>query len=281
MASIYTHIDDVDIQATYGMVLGGESLPELMKLPAMKSPAKVDYPDVDGTQADLTAPTLLSRNLKLTFYDVGGKDPADFITFLMREMRHTIDVDIVNGVPLWITTFRMVGNPELSMYQNKGKIVIEVVDYDSFLYGYVYSMPHLTAKSYGFTLSGADLSLYGIVPVGSANVQEINKAHGVKAPLEWSNSLIDGSKFDRLAVPRKKNRDVKLTLWGSWARNEMNAWKAFLYDLTRPGYRSISGAGKLMSGWYKSSNIEQLSYHNGRVDILFNITFEVYQTIAL
>lgn len=230
-------IDSKDAYTEYGVYVTEGGWNELVAFPPLKAVESNDWQEMDGIEADLSAPELNSREAQLRIA-IGG-DYGDFlrlIDLLSDEVYHTFNcVYIQRSYRL-----RLVSVPNLANARLLGTTTLRLAD-DFPLPGYTYTAPSSRiATVTDYTIDDVPFTDYG-VRVLQGTLDEVLRTPNVKPLLLRNISSLSGALYDSDGSVTFKSKDVKLfcllraeTLAELW-RN----YDALLYDLIRPNERTL------------------------------------------
>lgn len=288
-------IDGSDAYTTYGAVVLKDGHKGLIQWPPLKDVETNDWHEYDGIEADLSAPILGGKTFDVDFYIIGESERRARLNALVAALRdgsyHLFNFSAVGkSVTLRATSF---SDPTLC--SDGLKITISFAD-DFPLSGYTYLAPTTSMRrSEDYLMDGSTFTKYSVRVIEGSLVSAMNMAD-VKENLKRDISVRAGVIYDDPAdenlegeeetvdaTVRLSYRDLVLrcymvesTLVRFW-RN----YNALLYDLIRPNARTVysSGAGKTLSCYYKSSEVEKIALEGTRIGVIFSITFGVLNEV--
>lgn len=260
------YINGINATTSYGIAMTEESAESLVQFPALAKPEINDWREEDGIEVDLTAPRLQPKVIELRFTTI--RSLAHVSTFL-REIAN-FESPITLSVPeLGITReIRYVGCNRL-----KGEpahireFEVQFVE-DLPMNGYTYAEPTAsisgTDKYFIKRPNGTNKSLrdYNIIILEETD-ESLNKNEDVKSSLSIQTATANGQIYDydgtvKYAASEATLKALMLTGTTADFNNKMNA---LLYDLTRPGERTLYRASDLVTFtfYYNKSRIKKVS----------------------
>lgn len=264
------YIDGKDIYAEYGVYVVQGGWNELIAYPSLKPIDSNDWQEMDGIEADLSAPVLDTREiqLKVAFTGVDSRFLA-LIRHLSDGAYHTFDCRCIERT----YTLRLVAQPNLAVAHALGTTTLKFAD-DFPLLGYTYEKPASNMAAYNdYTFDGVNFTDYG-VRVLKGTLDEVKKTPTVKTNLFRNISTQMGALYDGKNVTYK-SKDVKInclmradTLDELW-RN----YDALLYDLIRPNERKlwVKELDKSFPFYYKSCQVTEF-YPTDKIWLQFTLT---------
>ena len=231
------YIDGMDAYTEYGVYVTEGGWNDLVAYPPLKAVEFNDWQEMDGIEADLSAPVLNSREvqLKIAFSgDYGGF--LRLIDQLADGAYHTFNCAHIQRT----YRLRLVSIPNLVNVRLLGITTLRLAD-DFPMYGYSYLAPSSSIATVNdYTLDDVPFTDYG-VRVLQGTLNEVIKPPSVKPLLLRNISSVSGALYDSAGDVTYKSKDVKIfclmraeTLTELW-RN----YDALLYDLIRPNERSL------------------------------------------
>lgn len=279
-------IDGHDAWAEWGVYVTRGGWADLIAWPALKAPDTLDWPELDGIEADLTAPVLDSRDMTVEMATRRGVEGIDgIISRLSDGAYHTWQCPRIGGRAYRL---RLTEPSALTAYEADGltTFTLKLAD-DAPLDGYTYQPPQSAVRftgGAGYAIDGRALTAYGLA-VLRGTLAEIERPPAVKTALKRTIKTLPGAIYDA-ALPAVvyKSKDIKLacllraeTLAELW-RN----YDALLYDLTRPGERTLTVAalgGREIPCYYKSAAVTDF-YPDDKIWLSLTITLTVTRPAA-
>lgn len=264
------YIDGNDAYTEYGVYVVKGGWNELIAYPPLKSVESNDWQELDGIEADLSAPMLDTREIQLKVA-FAGLDNRFFtlLELLSDESYHVFECAYIKRR----YRLRLVSQPNLAAAKVIGTATLKFAD-DFPLSGYTYKKPESNVAAYDdYTFDGVNFTTYG-VRVLKGTLDEVMKTPTVKTNLLRNISTQAGALYDGKNVSYK-NKDVKInclmradTLEELW-RN----YDALLYDLIRPNERKlwVDELGQEFLFYYKSCQVTEF-YPTDKIWLQFTLT---------
>lgn len=264
------YIDGNDAYTEYGVYVVKGGWDELIAHPPLKSVESNDWQEMDGIEADLSAPMLDTREIQLKVA-FAGLDNRFFtlLELLSDESYHVFECAYIKRT----YRLRLVSQPNLAAAKVIGTATLKFAD-DFPLWGYTYKKPASNVAAYDdYTFDGVNFTTYG-VRVLKGTLDEVMKTPTVKTNLLRNISTQAGALYDGKNVSYK-SKDVKInclmradTLEELW-RN----YDALLYDLIRPNERKlwVDELGQEFLFYYKSCQVTEF-YPTDKIWLQFTLT---------
>lgn len=264
------YIDGNDAYTEYGVYVVKGGWNELIAHPPLKSVESNDWQEMDGIEADLSAPMLDTREIQLKVA-FAGLDNRFFtlLELLSDESYHVFECAYIKRT----YRLRLVSQPNLAAAKVIGTATLKFAD-DFPLWGYTYKKPTSNVAAYDdYTFDGVNFTTYG-VRVLKGTLDEVMKTPTVKTNLLRNISTQAGALYDGKNVSYK-SKDVKInclmradTLEELW-RN----YDALLYDLIRPNERKlwVDELGQEFLFYYKSCQVTEF-YPTDKIWLQFTLT---------
>lgn len=264
------YIDGNDAYTEYGVYVVKGGWNELIAYPPLKSVESNDWQEMDGIEADLSAPMLDTREIQLKVA-FAGLDSRFFtlLELLSDEAYHVFECAYIKRT----YRLRLVSQPNLAAAKVIGTATLKFAD-DFPLSGYTYKKPASNVEAYDdYTFDGVNFTTYG-VRVLKGTLDEVMKTPTVKTNLLRNISTQAGALYDGKNVSYK-SKDVKInclmradTLDELW-RN----YDALLYDLIRPNERKlwVDELGQEFLFYYKSCQVTEF-YPTDKIWLQFTLT---------
>nr|DAD63654.1 MAG TPA: hypothetical protein [Caudoviricetes sp.] len=264
------YIDGKDVYTEYGVYVVKGGWNELIAYPSLKPIDSNDWQEMDGIEADLSAPVLDTREIQLKVAFTGF-DSRFFalIRHLSDGAYHTFDCRHIERT----YRLRLVSHPNLSVAQALGAVTMKFAD-DFQLSGYTYKKPASNVAAYDdYTFDGVKFTDYG-VRVLKGTLDEVKKMPTVKTNLLRNISTQMGALYDGKNVTYK-SKDVKInclmradTLEELW-RN----YDALLYNLILPNTHNlwVRELNKEFPFYYKSCQVTEF-YPTDKIWLQFTLT---------
>ena len=265
-------VDGKDAYTEWGVFVLEHGYNDLVAMPPLKPFDSNDWQEEDGIEADLSAPVLNTKDVSIQFAYSGLYNRFDdFVNHLADGAYHTFDCRSIGRT----YSLRMTQMPNLTQAQYLGLSALKFAD-DYPLKNYTYQAPNSSiAEVRDYTLDDIPFTKYGC-RICAGTLASVKKAADVKTNLlrniaSKSGAIYDGSKVTL------KSKDVKLvvharatTLAALW-RN----YDALLYDLTRPGERTLYVAAleQEFACAYKSCSVNAFYPQDAWLDFELTLTF--------
>lgn len=264
------YIDGNDAYTEYGVYVVKGGWNELIAHPPLKSVESNDWQEMDGIEADLSAPMLDTREIQLKVAFAGlDKRFFTLLELLSDESYHVFECAYIKRT----YRLRLVSQPNLAAAKVIGTATLKFAD-DFPLWGYTYKKPASNVAAYDdYTFDGVNFTTYG-VRVLKGTLDEVMKTPTVKTNLLRNISTQAGALYDGKNVSYK-SKDVKInclmradTLEELW-RN----YDALLYDLIRPNERKlwVDELGQEFLFYYKSCQVTEF-YPTDKIWLQFTLT---------
>ena len=264
------YIDGNDAYTEYGVYVVKGGWNELIAYPPLKSVDSNDWQELDGIEADLSAPVLNTREIQLKVAFAGGDNRfLALIRHLSDSAYHTFDCRYIKRT----YRLRLVAQPNLTVAHVLGATTLKFAD-DFPLPDYTYKKPASNMAAYNdYTFDGVNFTSYG-VRVLKGTLDEVKKTPTVKTNLLRNINTEAGALYDGKNVTYK-SKDVKInclmradTLDELW-RN----YDALLYDLIRPNERRlrVKELNKEFPFYYKSCQVTEF-YPTDKIWLQFALT---------
>lgn len=272
IASFYT--DTVDCTTQYGLSIAEGSYAQLITWPALKAIEATDWHEEDGTDPDLDAPALDSREFTLRFVGNATRAKVDaFIALWRNGVYHLLGTGIGRKYQL-----RLVGNGKPRWVD--GLCVLDLKFADDFP-RYTNAAPSSTiAPSDDYLLDDTRLTDYGVILLDGAHDQ-LMQTPPVKRNLATSLATKDGLSYDRNGAVTYGAYEARITcLMRAKTLDELwQNYDALLNDLIRPGRRTLTATalGKAYPFHYVTSRVRRF-YPDGKIWLEFDITINVFGT---
>lgn len=264
------YIDGNDAYLQYGAYVVKDGWNELIAFPPLKSVTANDWHEMDGVEADLSAPVLNTREvqLKMAYDGLYGRFVA-LIERLSDGAYHTFEAVSIGRT----YRLRLSSVPNLKEVRTLGTLTLKLAD-DFPLRGYTYRAPLSSLPAYeDYLLDNAPFTRYG-ARVLKGTLAEILKPAAVKQNLLRNINTVAGAIYDGSHVYFKA-KDVKVYfLMRANSLDELwRNYDALLYDLTRPNEREL-WVESLCQGfpcYYKSCSVTKF-YATGKIWLQFTLT---------
>ncbi|MCM1176696.1 MAG: hypothetical protein NC308_09670 [Clostridium sp.] len=276
------YIDNVDAYEAYGICMTEGSYKSLMTWPALKAVAFNDWHENDGIEPDLSNPVLDTRVISLNFSTSGGREKfKEFMELLGTASCTDAEKNTTTAYhDFYIEELgrhwklRMTAHPSLAVAGNLHVLTVSFAD-DFPLHDYEYVMPESTVNpSDECLLDGRKLTDYG-VRILEGTLSGLMKQPSVKPNLLRNIKSLPGAIYDDGGEVILQSMDTTLNCLLR-AGSTTEVWRnydALLYDLIRPGKRTLSvrASGKEYLCFYKSSSVSEFAAL-GKIWLKFSIT---------
>lgn len=256
-------VDGIDTFARFGVFALETGLNDLLSYPPLKPVEANDWHEQEGIDADLSAPRLNGREVTIKIGVTGTLGAPQtiakleaFLSFLRQSVYRVFRFQFLGGREY---TLRLVGEPNLTIAQALGFVTLKFAD-DYPLKGYTYRAPISSVpKSYDYFVDRWTLTDYG-ARVTEGTLAEFARRADVKVGLTRNIATAHGVIGDARGAVRQKSKEVKMRLHFR-AETFAELWRnydALLYDLTRPGARTIRVrdlGNRDYQAYYKSAQV--------------------------
>jgi len=265
-----TYIDGVDIFTTYGVWITEGGYNGLVAFPPLKQPDANDWQEEDGTDVDLSATMLDTREFAVTFAATKTPRVKDFITLLANKAYHVFDLREIGQT----YTLRMIAQPNRQLFNGAEYFTLTFAD-DYPLKDYTYAAPTPTMVTQtGYTLDGTPLANYGVW-VLQGTESEIQKTPAVKKNLLRNLNSASGAFYDGEAVTfQAKEVTLNFSLVAATLATFWQNYKALLYNLSKPGARQVYSAatGETFPCYYSNASVSKFGPVGAKVYCDFSVT---------
>ena len=238
----------------FGVLVADGGYKGFFSPPRLKSIASNDWPEEDGIEPDLGAPAFEGRTFDVDFLCVDPAKMDAFFNNLIAPGYHLFELSEL-GVSF---VLRYTGQKKTKRFK-AGEVFSLSFAEDEPLADYIYGAPapvSYTTQSYA--IDGTNLSTgYGVL-VGGNTDDEFRKRADAKSNLSVSTKNSDGIIYDT-GIMKLKSRDANATMLFRVPTTAVfwQNYRAFLYDLKRPGERTFSGPFGAHSCFYRSGDIKR------------------------
>lgn len=264
------YIDGKDAYSEFGIFIAEGGYNELLSYAPLKAVESNDWPEEDGQEFDLSAPALDTRELVLKFAAHRVQRVGAFVELLSDHAYHTFDFRSIGRT----YKLRLASQSALNL---AGRLETFSLKFDNDFplpdnYTYVEPQSDLVAQS-GYELDARSLAEYGVYILKGSDA-EIQKSPAVKKNLLQNLKGQHGATYDGEVVAFQ-TKEVKLScLMRAKTMDEFwRNYNALLYDLIRPGERSlyVDNTGYEYPCYYKNCSTTQF-HPVGRIWFQFNLT---------
>ena len=277
MMSGKLYIDGNDAYEQYGVYVVKGGWNDLIAYPPLKPVECNDWQEIDGVEADLSAPVLNTREVQLKIAISGCYSRFFMLMALLSDgAYHTFNCASIQRK----YRLRLTQQPNMSALKMLGTATLKFAD-DFPMSEYEYIAPKSgVAVAEDYAIDGALFTDYG-VRVLKGTFDEIVRTPNVKTNLLRNIGNKPGAIYDGKNV-RYKSKDVKIyCLLRAGDLTELwRNYNALLYNLVRPGERRL-WVGELKSVfpfYYKSCQVTEF-YPDGKIWLQFTltVTFTVFR----
>jgi hypothetical protein len=265
-------IDGINIRTTYGAEIGRGGYAALLAWPSLRTPDTEDWPEEDGIEADLAAPTLQAREIDVPFVVQGASaDAAGLLLLLSQPGLRALEIPTLGRS--W--QLRYESSSETTVYRHEGAITLTVRfaedtpvrptagDYT----------PGISLPASPYSIDGVSLDAYGITVLTARG--ELLKQPAAKANLSREITLADGRVYDAGAL-QLQTKDVDITLLAraaSWA-DMLASLDNFYLALIAPGARELDSdiSGDAYPCYYKQASSWEVIRVGGEPCLRFTLT---------
>lgn len=260
-------INNTDIQTLHAKLVEG-SLASLLSYPALKSLNKNDWAEESGSEYDLSAPQLSAKEITIQLLLPESLYP-NLVTLLSVRAYADYTFDFINLT----YRLRLVG---LSKAQVSGGYVtadIRLSD-DLPLRGYTYQAPTLTAHNVEAYIDSKNLTQYGITLLEGTQ-QELITAGNAKTPYTAQNSTMSGLIAADVPIYSQERTATLKGFMYLPITDFLKGYFALLYDLVRPGERTLSYQEKSYKCIYKDGKITELYIDDPLIWVKFDLQLTI------
>ena len=260
-------INNIDIHTLHAKLVEC-SLASLLSYPALKSLNKNDWAEESSSEYDLSAPQLSAKEITLQLLLPESLYP-NLVTLLSVRAYANYTFDFINLT----YRLRLIGLSKTQV--SGGYVTADIRLSDDFpLQGYTYQAPTLTAHHVEAYIDGKNLTQYGITLLEGTQ-QELITAGNAKTPYTAQNSTMSGLIAADVPIYFQE-RTVTLKCFMYLPITDfIKGYFALLYDLVRPGERTLSYQGKSYKCIYKDSKITELYIDDPLIWVKFDLQLTI------
>lgn len=268
-------IDGKDVYERYGVYVANNGWNQLVAFPPMKAVESNEWHEEDGVEADLSDPVLNTREVEITFAVAGlFSRYFKFIELLIDGAYHTFECRGIGRT----YRLRLVQQPNLDAAKVLGIYSLRFADDFPLERGdndKNYAAPQSRlATSIEYIIDEHPTTYWG-VRLLQGSLSEIMKSAVVKQNLLRNIGTLPGAIYDPEGVTYR-SKDVKLTclMRASSLTEFWRCYDAFLYDLIRPGERTlyVNELEEEFPFCYKSCTVTEFFPDEGKVWMRFTLT---------
>lgn len=230
------YIDGNDAYTEYGVYVVKGGWNELIAYPPLKSVESNDWQEMDGIEADLSAPVLDTREIQIKFAFTGPDSRFfAFIDLLSDGAYHTFNCKHIKRT----YKLRLVSQPNMVVAEAIGTVTLKFAD-DFPLSGYEYKAPESNiATSNDYILDGEPFTNYGI-RILKGTLDEVKKTPNVKTNLLRNINTYPGALYDGQKVSYKsKDGKINCLLRADTLDELWRNYDALLHNLIQPDEREL------------------------------------------
>ncbi len=270
------YIDGINAREEYGVIVRGNNYMSLMEMPPLKDVEYNDWQEEDGIEPDLSEPRLDTKVVTLQFAMLDNVIGwGDFLNDINDGAYHEFKFTVLGN-----RTFRLrlLSNPNSEGMQDRFGFASLKFSDDFPLKGYQYQAPVSDIDvNEDFDMDGKPLTYWG-VRVLEGTLDNIKTAPVVKTNLLRNLETEEGAQYDPKNVTFKAKEGKVYCFMRANSMDELwRNYDAFLYDLTRPGNRTlyVEDTGEEYPCFYQSCEVTEFSA-TGRVWFKFTLTLCFY-----
>lgn len=246
-------IKENDAYDEYGAQLLDGALGSLVAFPKLKPYPKNDWQERSGIEADLSAPKLDKREIKIRMAVSAYKK---LIGDLSNEVYNTFEFKQLER----IYKLRFI-QADVQKYNSSFSLVSLTLSDDFPMKGYEYSPPHSNiALNDCYTIDGIPTTAYGL-NILQGTLANILKAPKIKPLMERNIRSLCGVIYDDRGNVTVKEKDVQLKclMRADSIREFWTNRNALLHNLTKPGERTlyVKSLGQRFKFCYKSCTVSR------------------------
>ena len=260
-------INGTDIQTLHAKLVEG-SLASLLSYPALKSLNKNDWAEESGSEYDLSALQLSAKEITLQLLLPESLYP-NLVTLLSAHAYTDYTFDFINLT----YRLRLVGLNKTQV--SGGYVTADIRLSDDFpLQGYTYQAPTLTAHHVEAYIDGKNLTQYGVTLLEGTQ-QELITAGNAKTPYTAQNSTMSGLIAADVPIYFQERTATLKCFMYLLITDFIKGYFALLYDLVRPGERTLSYQGKSYKSIYKDGKITELYIDDPFIWVKFDLQLTI------
>lgn len=255
-----TFIDNDDLFLKYGLYITEGGYDSLLAFPPLKKIDTNDWQEEDGIEADLSTPTLDSREVTIPMTAGNGNDIAGFFAAISDGAYHVFNFAEIGQT----YTLRLV--LEVRRETVGSTITTALTFCDDFpLKDYTYQAPTDAGLPDGdYSLNGVNFADYGITALQGTS-DEFKKTPQTKQNLTINLNNASGVYYDpELVTYKAKDIALKLLMAANSVEVFWQNYKAFLYDITRAGIRLITKQSEIFPCFYTSTTGSRVSIYGNK-----------------
>lgn len=273
-------IDKEEVFTRFGVSLGAGAFDELLAFPALKEPAKNNWPEEEGIEVDLETPCLQPKEVSLSFLREGPESAADsFIAFVGRPGYRTFRIPALQKE--WRLRLLSQSTLQLNDAQAAAFTLKLADDFPYRPVGGAAAGGGLGLPVSDFTLDGVSLERYGLVVESGRD--ECLRSASVKQGLTRQFAGSDGVLYDTgQVVFDSKEVTLRCCLAAVSMERFWACYDAFFHALVQPGERLLrfEPEGRAYACYYKQTSGFRLLSSDGPVVAGFSLAlvFTALQT---
>lgn len=281
MYNLQLHIDGLNAFTQWGVYTPPQGLNSLLSPCALVAPVTTDWPESDGTEADLLAPRLDSREISVNLQARSPQGYDEFISLVSDGQYHTWRLAGLND-----RTYRLryLGQSSLNINRGVYSFTLRLADdfppdREALTYAFPSPWQGITR---GYVFDSVDLSNYGL-SVMQGTLARVRQHPDIKTGVAVTTSDMLGTLYDCHTAPYKPY-DITLEMFTHQA-SEAALWgvlDSLMADMLVPGTHtlSVADAGVLLTVYYHSATVKEF-WPDGHPWLSLSLTLTVINTQRL
>lgn len=271
-------IDGKDIYTEYGVSISDTAYDSLVCLPELKPIQYNDWHEKNGIDPDLSAPVIAAKKVTIPFSIVGSHNRYKaFLEALSDGSYHSFNFKTIGLTK----ELRLFSCGDIKSVSDLSSFSLVFYDDDP-MKGYSYIAPSSKVEPLGdFFLDGVDIAAYGIRTL-KGTMDSIKKSPDVKENLKRDISVSAGNQYDgKNVVYKTRTAKIRCFMRAANASEFWNNRNALLYDLTKPGERTltVTELGKDVPCFYKGCSVKCFYPDNGKFWFEFELSLEFFKGV--
>ena len=275
------YVDGNDAYLRYGVYVTGNGWNELIAWAPLKEPEKNDWQEEDGVEADLSEPTLDTREVNIPFCFTGQVASFEaFVAMLSDGAYHDFQVSTIGRR----FTLRFVSQGAHTYNSDFETVALRFAD--DFPPEFKFPLTPETTISFpvsdGYELDGMTFAQFGAI-VLQGSLAEVRKQPTAKTNLLRNIKTVNGVSYDSLNVTYQ-SKEVKLTLLmrASTLSELWGNYDALLYAMIRPDERTlyVDAVETEFQCYYKNSSVVEF-FADGKIWLKFTISLVFVSTVSV
>ena len=266
-------IDGKDAFIEYGVFVEQYGYKQLIQFASFKKIDITDWPDENGSEADLTDPKLDTRSLQIQFCITNIRYAEDLFDKLSISAYHTFEFRQLGKS----YKLRMTSNGTFKSFFKLGKLTLSFSDdFPIVPTGTHYALGKSGIRQIGIEIDGIDISQFGSFVLDGSE-DNIRKAANMKDALKISSTSSAGVIFDASAL-RFKSKDVtlKLLIDAPSIAEFWNRYNGLFAVILQSGTRNFYYAqlGNEYECYYKNMSVSKFDIlRSGKVWCEYSVSF--------